>query len=253
MYSLMEADPEPGAGGAGDPPPADPPPEGDPPVDSSMISTDVLPEGLKDRPAAEVKFLLDNMLSSLGTKNNEVEDLRSQVAELRGVVSVTHAPPAADPDPDDIKPLEELMLEDSAKAIDRYMKDKGYVTAFDDLSGRVGEAEFTMVAGQTPGFDEYEEDIRTILANGKLAPTAANVKGAHVMAVGQRLIETQERERRAQSSATPPSSPPAPDPAVIDPGISDLEREIARAHGITDDAEWAKSRDTPMEVNLPTG
>ncbi len=127
-YPLQEKEPDP-VGGEGDPPKDPPPKEGDdkdPPKEPATISLDALPADLRDKPEAEVKFLLEHMITSLGSRNTQVEELQTQVAELRGAVNVK---PPAEPDPDDEKSLEELMLEDSGKAIERYLTSKGYVGA----------------------------------------------------------------------------------------------------------------------------
>ena len=116
----------------GDPPEGDPPKEGDPPAAPLTISLEALPEDLRDRPEAEIKFLLEHMVNTLGSRNNQVDELKDQIAELRGVVSVT---PPAEPDPNDAKPMEELILEDVDAALDRWAAKRGYVKGMGDLSG----------------------------------------------------------------------------------------------------------------------
>lgn len=241
-----EGDPPP----AGDPP-GDPPPEGGDPPAVGTISLEALPEDLRDRPEAEIKFLLGHMISSLGTRNNEVDDLKTQISELRGAVSVT---PPADPDPDDDKPMEELILEDVDKALDRWATKRGYVSAVGDLSDRVGEAEFSMVAGQVEDFGEHEEQIRQLLKDGRLPATRQNIMGAYTMAVGARVLDSRARDQRGRTGSIPPSTPEPPDPTGGDPKISELEKEVARAQGLSPEA-YVASRDSEGldELKLPTG
>lgn len=263
FYRLMDEGGDPGGGGGTPPkdPPADPPkgkekpqggdPPGDPPPPKT-VSIDVLPEELRDRPEAEQKFLLEHMVQSLGTSNKKVRDLETQLAELRGEVAAGRKPP--EPDPDEGKPLSELMLEDPDKAIERWMKDRGYLDAFQNLSGRVGETEFALVRQELDDFDEYEEDIKTILEEGKLAPTRTNIRGAYTMAVGNKVLREKATARRSGTGTIPPDSPPPGEGGKDEPKWrSDLEREIAEAHGVTDPSEWYEhSGDKPMKLKLPS-
>ncbi len=233
----------------GDPPAGDPPPEGDPPATPATISLEALPADLRDRPEAEVKFLLEHMVSSLGTRNNEVDTLKEQIAELRGAVSVT---PPADPDPDDDKPMEELILEDVDKALDRWATKRGYVQAVGNLEDRVGEAEFSMVAGQVDDFADHEAQIRQLLKDGRLPATRQNIMGAYTMAVGAKVLEAKARDTRGTTGSIPPSTPPA-EPTGDEPVMSELETEVARAQGMSAE-DFTKYRDSVGldELKLPT-
>lgn len=246
---LMESG-DPGGGGAD--PPKDPPSGGDPPGDPpepQTIALDVIPEELRNRPAAEVKFLLDHMASSIGERNNLVEDLRSQLAEAKAT------PPAPEdvkePDPNENIPMEELILSDPDAAIERYLEKKGYVSAVGQLSAQVGETTFAMVAQTIPDFKEYEEGIREILKNGNLPMTEVNITGAYKLALADKVIADRGRDLRAAGGAEPPSLPTPPEPPKDSGTLSDLEKEIMVAHGVTDEAEWASLRDTPPEIKVP--
>jgi hypothetical protein len=210
---------------------------------------EALPEDLRDRPEAEVKFLLDHMITSLGTRNNEVDNLKEQIAELRGAVSVT---PPSEPDPDDDKPMEELILEDVDKALDRWATKRGYVSAVGDLSDRVGEAEFSMVAGSVDDFADHEAQIRQLLKDGRLPATRQNIMGAYTMAVGAKVLEGKARDARGTTGSIPPSTP-TPVPTDADPVMSELETEVARAQGVSA-ADFVKYRDSVGldELKLPT-
>jgi len=232
-------------GGGGDPP--DPPPE-DPPEGLETIPRSALPEGLRDRSESEITFLLEHTITGLASRNNEVDQLKTELAELRGVVSAT---PEPEPDPDDSKPLAELMLEDPEKALDRWARGKGYVPAMENLSNRVGEAEFGMIRGEIEGFADAEADVRELLVKSKIPATREGIMGAFQLVLGQEVLADRARAARDVSGSIPPSNLPAPggdDP----PELSALETEIMHGHGITDVKEWIKHRDTPLEVNLPT-
>lgn len=251
-YPLLEEAGEGGdGGGGGDPPkdpPKDPPPEGgDPPA--TTISLETLPEELRNRPEAEVKFLLEHMVTSLGTRNDQVDELKDQIAELRGAVG---AQPPKDPDPDDEKPLEELILEDAGKAIERYLISKGYIGALGDLSERVGEAEFSMVAGSVDDFAEHEEPIRKLLKDGNIPATKQNIMGAYKISLGEAVLAERARDARANLGGIPPTPPTPPEGGDPDPEVTGLEKEIMLGHGITDPKEWIKYRDNPPELKLPT-
>lgn len=248
-YPLLEGEGDGGGGGdpPEDPPAGDPPPEGDPPP--TTISLESLPEELRDRPEAEIKFLLEHMATSLGTRTTQISELKDELAELRGAVS---AQPPADPDPDDEKPLEELILEDSGKAIERYLISKGYIGAMGELSERVGEAEYSMVAGKVDDFDAHEEKIRKLLKEGKIPATRLNIMGAYTMSLGEAVLAERARDVRSNSGGIPPTPPAPPEGEEPESKLSSLEREIMLGHGYTDEADWIKYRDNPPELKLPT-
>jgi hypothetical protein len=240
-YRLQSPDDPPG----GDPPKGDPPPP-------KTIPVDVLPEELRDRPEAEIKFLLGHMVTALGERNNTVDDLKTQVAELRNKVGNSPPPPAT-PDPDADKPLEELILEDTEKALDRYLEKRGYVREVAGISEQVGETTFALVAAEIDDFEEHEDAVRKILEVGKLAPTKKNIMGAYTMALGQKQLAERGRTGRRGTGSIPPSNaPPAPDPNKAEPKLSALEQEVMRAHGVKDPAVWAAMRDNPPEIKLRT-
>lgn len=233
-----------------DPPAGSPPPKADPPAPKT-IPVDVLPEELRDRPEAEIKFLLGHMVTALGERNNAVDELKTQVAEMRTKMGAPQPP--ATPDPDDDKPLEELILENTEKALDKYLEKKGYVREVAGISEQVGETTFALVASEIDDFEEHEDSVRKILEVGKLAPTKKNIMGAYTMALGQKqLAEKQRTGRRGTGSIPPSNAPPAPDPNKDEPKLSTLEQEVMRAHGISDPKVWANMRDNPPEIKLRT-
>jgi len=212
---------------------------------------DALPEDLRNRPESEIKFLLEHMVNTLGSRNNQVDELKDQIAELRGAVGAQPPPP---PDPDDDKPMEELILEDVDKALDKWAAKRGYVQGMGELSERVGEAEFSMVSGGLPDFAEHEPAIRKLLKEGKLPANRQNIMGAYTMAVGNAVLEQRARDARADAGGIPPSKTDPPPPTDGEATMSELETEVARAHGISDPKEWIKYRDGVGldELKLPT-
>ncbi|MGD9631354.1 MAG: hypothetical protein AB7V18_19115 [Pyrinomonadaceae bacterium] len=231
------------AGGAGGDPPKPPPPP-------RAIPVEILPEELRDRPDAEIQFLLGHMVNALGERNNEVDTLKDQIAELRGEVRTPKAPPA--PDPDAEKSDEELILENVEKTLDRYLERKGYVKTVQGLGSEVGETMISLMSQEIDDFEEHEATIREILKRGKLPATRDNILGAYTMAVGEKHFAEKKKGGRG-SKSIPPSAPPAPTPPVDEPKLSTLETEVMRAHGITDPKVWAQYRDNPPALKLPTG
>ena len=154
---------------------------------------------------------------------------------------------------DDDKPMEELILEDVDKALDRWATKRGYVSAVGDLSERVGEAEFSMVATQVDDFADHEEQIRQLLKDGRLPATRQNIMGAYTMSLGTKALEAKALASRGRSGSIPPSTPTPPDPSGGDPEVSDLEKEVARASGMSTE-DFAKYRDSVGldELKLPT-
>lgn len=237
MYRLMEEPPEGGGdpgGGGGDPP------------EPITFSADVIPEEFRDRPAAEVKFLLQHMATGIGQRAQEVEDLRSQLADVKSKIPEV----VVEPDPKDEIPLEELMLTDAPAAIERFLKETGYKKAIGSMDERLGNAEMRALEADLPGFKERKEDVVKILESGKLPQTENHIRAAYDIVRGREAITAEGIELR--EGITEPPSPAAPDVKEEAGTLTDLEREIMRAHGVTDEAEWIEARDKPIEVKVPT-
>jgi hypothetical protein len=250
FYPLQspEGDPPPTGGD----PPKDPPPKGaPPPPEPKTIPIDVLPKELRDKPAAEVQFLLGHMITALGERNNEVDALKDQVAELRGAISASPKPDPK-PDPHAGKTMEELILEDTEGALDRWAESRGYGRVVDGLTSEIGETMFAVLGTQIDDLEEHEEDIRKILKAGNLAPTKRNILGAYTMTVGQKTLEAKQRGGRKGTGGVPPTPAGDPPPTPAEPVLSELEKEVMRAHGITDTKVWADMRDNPPQLKLRT-
>lgn len=238
-YRLMDEPPDPegdgkgGEGGEGDPPPP------------ATIPLDVIPEEFRDRPASEIRFLLQHMASGIGRQNTEVEQLRARLSQLE-----SKPPEPPPPDPDDEKPLEELILEDPKKAMRRFLKEEGYLDEFSSFSTRLGEAEIQSLAKELPQFHEHEERVRELLKESRVNPTRSHVLAAYKISLGEKAMEEAAKSHRG-SVTEPPSTPPPPPPPGGSQPLSDLEREVMRAHGVDDEKEWARMRDQPLSVKVP--
>jgi hypothetical protein len=110
-----------------------------------------------------------------------------------------------------------------------------------------------MVAGQVEDFGEHEEQIRQLLKDGRLPATRQNIMGAYTMALGTKVLEGRSRDVRGRSGSIPPSTPEPPDPSGDAPVMSDLEKEVARAQGMSSE-DFTKYRDSVGldELKLPT-
>jgi hypothetical protein len=93
-----------------------------------------------------------------------------------------------------------------------------------------------------------------LLKEGNLPANRQNIMGAYTMAVGNAVLEGRARDARADAGGIPPSKTDPPAPTDGDATMSELETEVARAHGITDPKEWIKYRDGVGldELKLPT-
>lgn len=239
-------DPE-GAGGGGST-------TGDVTLESGdRLPRNVLPEDLRDRPENEVRFLLNRMAEGVRSKNEEVSELREQLAELRGRVEGSEARrEPQEPDPYDEMSDEELMIENPDQAVLRILRRNGLIEEFDNVQSRLDETEFTLVASKIDDFSEYEEDVREILKESGARPTRKNILGAYTMAVGQRALA--ERQKRARKSASMEESKPEEKEGKSSlPELTGLERDIFESSGMTRE-EWEEYRaDKPIDVQVPTG
>lgn len=180
-----------GAGEAGNPSGA--PPAGGTGGGSGTagLPVDVLPEQLRGRPAAEVKVILQSAFSSLGKANQQMEEMRRQLAEMK------NTQPQPQPDPKKDKPLEELILEDPESAILSVLERKGLANRFDGVEKQTGSLTLQVVGSQLDDFGEVKDDVVSILEATKVPMTEDNIRGAYTMVMGRRAIEERQNARLA--------------------------------------------------------
>jgi len=259
LFSLWDEEPPPegdppGGGGGGD---KDPPPEGDkPPKEGEgegdkppeTLPLDVLPEDLRNRPAAEVKLVLDHMVTSLTRANETNEELKAKLTRLEE----PEKPPVEDPHKD--KSDEELMLEDADAAVVRVLQRRGMLDQFGSMQGSVGGLVFDAVAATLPGFAEHKDEVQKILTESKITnPTKEQVTGAFSMAVGNKAIEDLIRTQRAAENITPaakPDDPPQAGKYVKTP----LDEEIRKASDLSEEEYYVTHKpDADFDLEVPTG
>lgn len=145
------------------------------------------------------------------------------------------------------KSFEELLDEDPRAAMKLFVEEE-YGGVIGDLTNRVGEGEFARIRNVTPGFSEYEEDVRTLLQQSKTAATEANILGAYAMAQGQReILKEQQRSRMANSTE---EAKAAPDPKEALPELSPLQEEVRASMGLTHEEYVKYTNDSPLEINI---
>ena len=241
QYVLREG--ELGDGGGQDPP------EGDPPEpEVATIPVSVLPADLQGKSEVELKFILDRMATSVVQGNDTTIELRNQLAALTEQVNA--AP--VEPDPNDEVSDEDLIVSDPTAAVMRILKREGMTDRFAAVESRTGEGMLLSVGRNIPDFDEYEDDVRTIMVNTGVPMDDANIRGSYAMAVGLRAIKVREESARAAASMTDPPTPEI-DTGGDETPLTGLEGEIFAASGMTR-KEWDtnKSDDGP-QVEVPLG
>lgn len=234
QYGVREKAEDPGGGGAAPTP--------------RSIPVDVLPTEMQDMSEQEIKFFLSRAVDGVSAANARSQELARKLEELERKVA---APPPEAPDPNDDKPLSDLILEDPEAAVERIARKKGWITSMNAVAGKADESLFSVVAGRIDGFEEYEDAVRNILKETGAPVSETTIKKAFAMAVGERALEEKSRARRAAANSEP-AKPAAPSPEKALPSESDLEREIREAHGYTPE-KWNQFKNDEFQIKLPTG
>ncbi len=212
------------------------------PKEPISFGEEIIPEELKGRSPEEIKLLLSQMPRVVKAQKDEIDYLKSQSLSA-------HQPPAnmsvepAGP----TKSFEELLDEDPRAAMKLFVEEE-YGATIGDLQNRVGEGEFGRIKSMNPGFDEYEEDVRTLLNQSKTPATEANILGAYAMAKGQRELVKEQQMRRLADSTTPAA--PAPDDKGKAPELSPLQDEVRGAMGLSAEDYVKYTADTPLDVKI---
>jgi len=232
-WPLLEELEDPGKGGESDPPPEE---EG---VETPRtVPVDVLPEGLRDKSPAEVKFLLERMSEGVITSNETSKELRQRLAQLEE--NLRNPPKPVEPDPDDDIPDEELIVKDPDKAVMRILKKRGMVDQFAQMGSQVGETVLITVGAKIPGFDEYEQDVRKLLRESNSPIDEAHIKGALKMVIGDRVLEERAKNSRKAGSLETPKDD------------SDGEKKFSPLEGLEKDIFEASNMDRETYERLKT-
>lgn len=207
------------------------------------VPEDALPEFLRGKSPEEVRAAISQAFQGSQLANQELNQIKRKLAELEGSAKKEPEEPK---EPE--KPLDELLYEDPEAAIDQVIR-KRYGSRFAGLEEQVGSTVFATVRSELPQFDEFEDDIRTLLKDSGAPATRANIIGAYKMALGDRALqEMHQKNRKAANPEKPKAKPPKPK----GPQLSDLEREIAAGMGMSAE-DYANARDNEdFKVKVPT-
>lgn len=212
---------------------------------TSGLRPDVLPDFLRGRSEQEIKFYLNQAFTSVESQQEQIRQLRQELEQAK----TTPTAPEREPDPDDERPLEELMLENPDKALERWARDRGLLDRFDELDSRMGRVAFRLVEDEFPGAKKYRSEIQDILQKANSPINEATITMAFKMLKGEEALEEQKKQVRKQMNNDPPKAPDDSGPKT--PQMTDLERTFAKAQGLTDE-EFVKYRDEELSVRLPT-
>lgn len=231
-YVLREDDPEEEGGGV-DPPEA---PEAPEPIAPQTIPLDVLPEELRGRSQAEIKFMLERMADSTASSSAQIRELREQLESVRHKVE---APPP-EPDPFEEVSDEELIVQNPTAAIKRVLEREGLLAKFDGLAGTVQQTVYESVKREIPDFAEHEETITQMLKQTNTPVTRQNLIGAYTMSVGMKTLQEKQRSSRKASTITRVDTETETKEEL--PELSGLEADIFATSGMTR-AQWEAYKD----------
>lgn len=222
----------------------------------TSIPIDALPEDLRSKSVDELKTLFSS-LSVVGTIKTENDSLKTRLAALEARMEKPEKP--AEPvKTGEEPPLEDVVFKDTKAAVKRAIKELGYEEALTNVDRKAtnaeGRAARMMVKQSFPDFDDYAADVDTILENTGAAPTEANIRGAYVMAVGNRALMERgrgERKRAAAHGAEPPTPPERRTKKVKE--LTDTEDEFRRGWGMDKETFIAAMETKELNVEVPTG
>jgi hypothetical protein len=221
------------------------------PETKPSIPLDVLPEELRGMSENEIKFFLSRTLSGVKATNETNAELKAQIAELKGRMDERPTPVVPkEKDPDDEKPLSELILENPEKAIERVAIQRGWISSLEITGRKADEALFSAVASKIDDFSEFEDDVRNIIKESNAPVNQETIARAYEMAVGKRSLAEKRTARLKDLNAEVVKPDVKPDVTLPEEG--DLERTMREAHGMTRE-KWEKYKGDSFDVKLPTG
>lgn len=230
--------------------------------DVQAIDRSVLPDSIRNRPAHEIKFILNNLASSLERANQDKNRLETENAQLRTGSQGgkpgkgTSQPVDDDGDDDDNMPLEDLVLKNPKKAILKVVGEQygGTVAA---MGAEVEESALDSVRGTYADWREHETDVLDLIQQSGAGRTRRNLDLAYATVVGRKTIEQRAQAARAAANTetiTEPTATPALKP------LEGLEKEVFENTRNKDGTpisleDWYKYRNKDMDlgVKVPTG
>lgn len=222
------------------------------------LNPEILPPDLRNKSEAELKFILSSMPGALKKLSDENQRLKQQVQgsgkgpTRDGVRFSGRDDDEGGEDKKNQKPLEERILEDPEGVIDEVVR-KRYGGVIQGLDQRTSRSELNAARQQLDDFQEYEQEVLEILEEAGAPKTFENMAGAYTMVIGQRTLE-EKRRNQQQAAGMEQGGGTPPDESSKKPKLTDLEREVARAHGMSEE-EWASQRDNDVtdSIRVPDG
>lgn len=212
------------------------------------LSPDVLPEDLRGKSEAEIRFMLNQMVTGTKGAAKKIQELENKLRQMEEKPKEPEKPK---------RPYEERILDEPDAVIEEIVRER-FGGTINELQKQTGEAAFATVKTDPrfSDFGEYEDEIREILSEAQMPATRENIMGAYTMAVGQKTLqerEAQKRQQQNQGIERGGDPPPAEDKT---PEITGLEREVMIASGFTDEKEWLKYKNTgdvAASIRVPDG
>jgi hypothetical protein len=216
------------------------------------LSLDVIPESLRGLPAEQIRLALNQMVTGLPRLDAEIKRLREETERAKAAAAQP-VPRAEEPDPDADIPLEELILKDPAKALDRWAERKfgSQLNRLDNIDKRVASTELATVAREIDDFEEYREDIETLLSQSGSPATREHILGAYTMAVGKKTLEAKARQGRTELNSDVPQNQAPQDEKKYNK--TPLSEEIRQSLRMSEQAyyETFASKDN-FQIKVPT-
>lgn len=208
------------------------------PVQPRVVPEEILPEALRGKSPQEQKFVLQQMVSTLG-------ELRSRVKELeRGPAPA----PKEEPKPDQ-RPPEERILEEPEKVIAEVVE-RLYGPVVTTLQSGVEEITESVSASDISDWADVKDEVFDILKEAGAPKTKANIAQAYEVVVGRHTLA--QRRQTAAAALNPdipvdkPTNPPAKE-------LVGLEKEIFEASKMSRE-EWDRyGNPDNFEIKVPTG
>lgn len=216
----------------------------------AALSVDVLPDELKGKSEAELKFILKNMTSTIRSQHQRLQELQQGGRQPQGG---KEKEPEEKEEKKPSKPLEERILEDPEGVIAEVVQ-RRYGGVISQLDSRTARSELAAARAEIDDFGEYENEVLDLLKEAGQPATYENLVGAYTMAVGNRVVEERRQGRQKQLGMENGGGSNPDEDTKPKIQLSDLEKEMAQAHGMTEE-QWVQARDGDItsQIRVPTG
>lgn len=201
--------------------------------------------------AGEVQAVFTRLTDIAEAQERRLRELEQKNAELSSALSSNFQPPAPpkEPDPDDDKPLSDLMLENPEKALRKFIE-SNYGSRFSHIENTLGRTVLNDARNRFPRFTEFEEDILGELNKRGVAVSNDSLEAAYYMTLGRKNEEERRLAERERSNSDN-SPPPTDDAGKGISQLTDLDRELMRKGNYKDEQEYIRFRDGDFKVKVP--